>query len=175
MRQLQFYQLLVPNSYLSKKYEIVLIEKDQIKLFVTFHLLLISIWTAKKALEILKFTENRSSKESGPSYGGFFCFLRQSFTKHFEINLQENPCRIFVESWRSDFVQFSSAVANFLFSEMRMRNENVCTQFRSFPIISSCAKILAAKLFDYSWGNSYIPFPSGNNLVPFHLWWVKLY
>ena len=65
---LKFNCHLMPNLYLNIKYEIVLFEKCQIQLFVTFRLLWISNITVRKVLQTLKVLSIVIPKGYGPSY-----------------------------------------------------------------------------------------------------------
>ena len=59
----------------------------------------------------------------------------------------------FMESLIANFIQFLSAIANFLFLQGRLGTKLLCTQFRDFTKIFSFSKS-----FDNSCGNSYIQF-----------------
>ena len=80
---MHFHQLLVPNLYLSKKYEIVIEKKSIVAVFLILFALNINIYNVKNSRDkniCRKFTFQGFWTELRNE----FCFLRQSFTKYFE-------------------------------------------------------------------------------------------
>ena len=78
-----------------------------------------------------------------------FCFLRQSITKYFETDSQNQIVRTFFEKLKSDFVQFSKArTKTFLI-------------FKDPLSLRDLVRQLTHSLCD------------GNKVVPFHLRWRK--
>ena len=97
-----------------------------------------------------------------------FYIVMSNFFVSFEIsggyNSSQNTLRLinefekyipsFIESLTANFIQFSSAIAKFLFLQGRLGTRLcVYSQFRDFTKI-----FLFSKSFDNSWGNSYIQF-----------------